>query len=368
MVGWTLRNSRGNPQSQWVTVQVPASGSEGWAERVSTGWGSVEAGTPDPIDPCRVNPKLKTVAELQGGVFSRQQATTCGYTPEQIRERLADGRWERVRYGQYSEAVDLTHLAPWDQQSVRHRRSIHAVVNSMRPGSVAVSHQSALVLHKLTTWGMNLDEVHLSRMDKTRGRSVAGVRHHRGKLTSADLAEIDGVVVTTLPRALVEAACTTSFEAAVVSADAALRERLVTKDDASRLLDVIEFWPGSATARAALSFASCLSESVGESRLRVLMNNHGLPKPLLQADFEDADGIFARVDFYFPEYRTVVEFDGLVKYGAGAPEVLVREKLREDRLRDLGVQVVRVTWADLARPAEVIARIRRAFHRARPTA
>ena len=50
---------------------------------------------------------LATVAEGQGGVFSRAQALSCGYTPQGIRDRIRSGRWERVRYGQYAEAADL---------------------------------------------------------------------------------------------------------------------------------------------------------------------------------------------------------------------------------------------------------------------
>ncbi|GAA3104901.1 hypothetical protein GCM10010530_30820 [Kribbella aluminosa] len=304
------------------------------------------------------------LADAQGGVYSRAQAADCDYTPGQIHDRIQDGRWERIRHGQYAEAVELSHLPPWEQQALRHRRLIHAVMNSLRPGTVAVSHQSALVLHGIPQWGPDLGEVHLSRLDRHRGGRIAGVRHHRGTLAAADLAVIDGLPATTVPRALVEMACISPFEAAVVSADAVRRERPRSTPDLERLRAATEFWPGSAMARAALDFSSPLSESVGESRLRVLMHNHGLPAPMLQVVFTDAEGFVARVDFYFPEQRTVVEFDGLVKYAGGTPETLIQEKLREDRLRALGLQVVRVTWADLEHPARLVARIRGAFARA----
>jgi len=312
-----------------------------------------------------VNPELKVVAAKQGGVFSRQQASRSGYTPEQMRERLADGRWEKVRYGQYAEAADLSGRPPWEQQIIRHRRSVHAAMNSVQPGSVVVSHQSALVLHELTMWGVDLDEVHLNRLDKRKGRLVAGVRYHRGNLTPADLTKVSGLAATTLPRALVELACTASFESTVVSADAAFHEHKVSTAEIVRLLTVIESWPGSASARSALAFVNPQCESVGESRLRVLMHNHGLPAPVLQSSFKDADGFVGRVDFYFPEYQTIVEFDGLMKYTNGSAEVLVQEKRREDRLRALGLEVVRITWSDLNRPATVVAQIRQAFVRAR---
>lgn len=311
-----------------------------------------------------MNAKLKLLAAGQGGVFSRVQAAECGYTSSQMHDRIRDGRWVRVRYGQYAEALELGHLTPWDQKTRRHQLLVHAVMNSMRPGTVAVSHQSALVLHDVPLWGVDLGDVHVCRLDDHRGGRISGVRHHRGKLAAADLTTTSGVPVTTVPRALFETACTSSFEAAVVSADAVRRSQLIADGEMQRLLAATEFWPGSATARAAVAFSNPLSASVGESRLRVLMHTHGLPEPELQTEFTDADGVIGRVDFFFRAERTVVEFDGLLKYGADARETVIREKLREDRLRALGLQVVRIIWADLEHPARVIARIRAAFARA----
>lgn len=314
-----------------------------------------------------VNPELKGVAARQGGVFSRGQAIAAGYSPEQMRERLADRRWERIRHGQYAEAVDLSHLPSWERETSRHRRAVHAVMNSFRPGSVAVCHQSALVLHDLDPWGVDLGEVQVNRLDERKGRVRAGVREHGGKLSPLDLTEANGLLLTTVPRAVVELACRCAFEPAVVAVDAALRRNLIGDVEIARLLEVTEFWPGGPMARAALAFGTRLSESAGESRLRVLMHDQGLPKPVPQYVFEDVAGFVARVDFYFPAQRTVVEFDGLVKYAEGSAEVLVREKIREDRLRALGLEVVRITWSDLARPESVAARLREAFARARRT-
>lgn len=314
-----------------------------------------------------VNPVLETVARTQGGVFSRRQALDSGYTPEQIQERLQSGRWERVRHGQYAERTDILHLTPWDREIHRHRRLVHAAMNSMRPGTAVVSHHSALLLHGIPVWHADLAEVQLTRTSGWRSGPAAGVRHHRGRLTAADLDEADGLAVTSVARALAETSTAGSFEVAVVSADAVLRAGRVSDDDLRRVLELSEFWPGGPTLRAALAFADPLAESVGESRLRALMHSQGLPAPVLQAVFEDASGFIARVDFYFPEHETVVEFDGLAKYAAGSREILVREKVREDRLRALGLQVLRTTWDDLAHPERTATYIRQAFARSRRT-
>lgn len=311
-----------------------------------------------------MNPKLKLLAGRQGGVFSRAQALATGYTPRQVLDRLADGRWERIRHGQYAERVDRTGLPPWDRARSHHVRAIHAVMNSLRPGTVVVSHQSAIALHGLPLWGLDLDRVHVTRLDGRAGGLTAGVQHHLGVLTPADLTLVDGLPVTTASRAIVETTCLASFESAVVIADAGLHTGALSSEEIERLLTLIEFWPGSPTARAARRFASPLAESVGESRMRVLMDQHGLPTPLLQSRFSDDDGFIGRVDFHFLTEVTLVEFDGLLKYGGGSPEVLVREKRREDRLRSLGFQVVRAEWADLDRPLHLMATIRQAFARA----
>jgi hypothetical protein len=65
----------------------------------------------------------------------------------------------------------------------------------------------------------------------------------------------------------------------------------------------------------------------------------------------------------------VGEFDGEVEYGRELQpgqdlgEVVFREKLREDALRDAGRQVVRWTWPDLSRFEVVVDRLERAFDR-----
>lgn len=307
---------------------------------------------------------MKAVAARQGNVFSRAQALACGYTDDQIRYLVADQRWRRIRHGQFAEAVDRSHQPPWTRLAAEHLEAVHALLNSLTAGSVAVSHQSALLLHGLPIYGLDVSKVHVTNLNR-RMRLMPGVTSHRGEVTAADLMTVDGVLMTNPARAVIETGCRASFESTVVAADAALRQGKVQPGEFGRLLDATVLWPGSPKARAAIRFTDGRSESVGESRLRILMADQGLPAPELQVEFADAAGQFARVDFYFPEFRTVVEFDGLVKYGDSAGEVVMREKAREDRLRALGLEIVRVTWADLASPAALAERIRRAFARYR---
>jgi hypothetical protein len=147
----------------------------------------------------------------------------------------------------------------------------------------------------------------------------------------------------------------------VVLSDAALRAGLVDQDELIAAADRFKHWQGSPAARAATRFADGRSESVGESRLRVLMANEGLPAPTLQAEIRDSGGpLLGRVDFLL-DGVLIVEFDGAQKYSDDAKRVIVAEKWREDRIRELGYSFVRVGWADLAHPARTADRIRRAL-------
>jgi hypothetical protein len=76
------------------------------------------------------------------------------------------------------------------------------------------------------------------------------------------------------------------------------------------------------------------------------------------------------VDFYWEEHKTIGEFDGKIKYGRllkpgqRIEDVIFDEKVREDELRDLGLQVVRWLWNDLGRAGLLRERVLRAFARA----
>ena len=59
-----------------------------------------------------------------------------------------------------------------------------------------------------------------------------------------------------------------------------------------------------------------------------------------------------------------MKYGRLLRDGEDPGQVVYREKLREDRLRELGWQVVRWVWADLAHPDVIAGRLRRAFARA----
>jgi hypothetical protein len=139
----------------------------------------------------------------------------------------------------------------------------------------------------------------------------------------------------------------------LVAADSALRQGLTSHAKLAAALAAHEGHPGVRGVSLLLPYADGRHESVGETRLAHAMRSMGFRfTPQVEYVIE---GQLIRTDFELDDAPVVVEFDGMAKYGAGlanpSPEqlraALVAEKLREDRLRSRGKQVVRFVWADL---------------------
>jgi hypothetical protein len=128
----------------------------------------------------------------------------------------------------------------------------------------------------------------------------------------------------------------------------------------SEIVDGISAHPhASAQRRSArvAALASPLAESAGESYSRAAFELLGFDQPVLQHVFHDQDGFIGRADCWWPQQRVVGEFDGTAKYldaavrgDTSAEEAVYREKLREDRIRGLGLGFVRWGWADVENP------------------
>ena len=115
---------------------------------------------------------------------------------------------------------------------------------------------------------------------------------------------------------------------------------------------------GIGRAREAIESIRHGAESPGESRLRLLLADAGLPVPLLNHELRDASGAFvARVDLAYPRERVALEYEGDIH--RVDRRVWQKDIRRRERVEDLGWRMVRVTADDLHAPAELIRRLRR---------
>ena len=182
--------------------------------------------------------------------------------------------------------------------------------------------------------------------------------------------EVDGLLVTGPVRTALDLARSLPHEAAVVALDAALRHGLLEHEVLRARLFDIAGTRGSRHAARVVRFADGRSESVGESRSRVVLHELGLSPSALQLVIRRPDGSFVgRTDFAWEDRRVVGEFDGRIKYGRllrpgqDPGDAVFEEKQREDAVRDEGWEVVRWTWSDLTVPGWIGERVRRAQER-----
>lgn len=308
---------------------------------------------------------LLSRAALRGGVFTTADATAVGVTRNQLAGLVRSG--EVVNVGPRAYVVGSAIQAATTPET-RHRLTTLAVLRSFG-GRVAASHHSALALHGLPFWRVDETTFHVCRV-AGRSSRVRGTLHIHESVPAQDLVTFrkTGAPCTNATLAVIGTAQVDGVEAGIVAADAALNRKLTTPDLLDKALGAMRHTPKIAAARQAVALADPLCESVGETRSRLVL--HSLPgAPSVRSQHEIRDGwgnLVARVDFLVGD-RVVVEFDGRVKYGMDGrrPEDdLWAEKRREDDLRALGYIVVRIVWADLARPDVIVQRVLAALSQA----
>lgn len=299
------------------------------------------------------------------GVFLRREALAAGYDDSHLYGALASGAIARVRHGAFVDGRIWRRA----NEVARHVLGCHAVALSHSP-PVAISHTSGALLHGVQAWGVDLGKVHVSRPASAVGRVHRDVAYHRDPV--AVLRSIDGTPTLDAAPSVLGAACVNGVEAGVVLVDSAYHLGICTPADLLAEFEGRRGWPGTARLQITLRLAQPGAESVAESRMRYLFWQRGLPKPELQYVVRDGSEVIGISDFAWPAYGLLGEFDGRIKYeellrpGERPSDVVVREKKREDRMREAtGWAMIRFTWADLNDPDRTEERVRRALDRRR---
>jgi very-short-patch-repair endonuclease len=306
-----------------------------------------------------MNDLLATLSAAHFGAFTAHDAYSCGYNRASLSQLVRRGRALRVGPSAYVDRNRYEAASPERQ----HEMTTRAVVRTFN-GRVYASHYSALTLMSLPVFGAPLDHIHVTRTADALSRRRPGLSVHTAYGPGAGLL-IGRTPSVTAALAVLGAAMTCGIETGVVAADAALATGKTSVEDLQAWLGRLSRHPNVTHAGQVVRLADARSESVGESRTRLLLNAIGF-QPTPQVEIRDAQGrLVGRVDFLLEGERIIVEFDGLMKYsGANGRDALAAEKSREDRLRSLGYEFVRLTWADLSRPATVERLMRLAIARA----
>lgn len=317
-------------------------------------------------------------------VFTFSDAVRWGFSRHQINRLVATGAWYRWHRGVYAVAAIVDGMSARDQHLAR----VVALLLS-RGGSDVASHLSAAAA---LGWPLPLDGPGEPTVTSPTGTSptrrrrsivvqVAGLERSDSMTLPLRLAGHRLDVACTRPaRTLADILRHLPLADSVAIGDAALRTGRPSLDAVVAQLDRQQRWPYIERGRKALLLLDPRRESWLESYSFVTLHLTGLPMPEPQVTVRDAHGRFvARVDGWMHEGAVALEADGRGKYLLGLPALstdvgvaaddvaahvrdrLLRQAVRQRRLEDLGVTVVRWTTGDItSRPQAVAARIARA--------
>lgn len=293
------------------------------------------------------------------GVIVRGEALDSGFTDADIKNAVRSGEIIIADRGHYIPTAGLPTVRWEREQEIYRRRCLTAAADG-----VVLTHQSAAAVLGLAMLQPDLRRIHVGVSRESSGKRRA-TRHVHCGLDMNDVATVDGVLATDLVRTAVDVALISDFAGALAAFDSALRlgatrEELAAAIDGRRRR-------GSVRARQALRYAARGAANPGESWSRAQMIQAGLPHPVLQREIE-VEGALYYSDFEW-DRLLIGEFDGEGKYlnnrrpGESIAQAVIREKNRENALRDMGFDVVRWDWPVLVANAvadRVVPHLRRA--------
>lgn len=287
-----------------------------------------------------------------GGFATRAGLLAAGVTDARLRTATKQGRVVRLRRGVYGLGLP---------DGIEHLR---AAAVSLR---AVVSHDSAALL-----WGLELAHQPTPAISVPRNRGRAryrGVQVHRRTVDETEVR--DGMRVTTVLRTVLDCAATLTLEDAVVVAESALRQGLVTLEELREAATRVRGRQAKRVRRV-VALADPASGSVLETLLRILLVCAGLAPDLTQFTVRDWRGRrIARVDFVYLKARLIVEADGFEFHRERADYRKDRRRANAFCLADWGLlrfsyedvrffpdYVIETVRQELAKPARRVRRPR----------
>jgi hypothetical protein len=193
-----------------------------------------------------------------------------------------------------------------------------------------------------------------------RGTSLGIVM--RGNCIRPDeLCVIDGIQCTTAARTAYDLGRRLALELAVIRIDALLN---ATRTPVSDVNSIAARYPGARGMRhlrTALDLADPGAESPQETRLRLLLVQSGLPRPVTQIPVKNDRGrVVRRIDMGYPQWMVGVEYDGEQHFTN--PDDYANDIERLEFLANRGWTIIRVSARQLRweRPA-IVQRVRNAL-------
>ena len=285
---------------------------------------------------------LAEMAARQYGIVSiRQLLGPLGYSQGAVTRAVAARRLHRIHRGVF--AVGHT--------SISLRGNCLAAVLTCGPDAL-LSHSSAAWLWEISN--RSPAPFHVTGPIRRRPRHPIRV-HHSEILAPEDRALVDGIPVTALPRTLLDLAA--SVPRFRLERALALAENIGIFDFGAieSLLARAGGHQGIRSLRRAIAIHRPLDvvHSDFERRFLAAVREAGLPRPSANFNFAGYE-----LDMYWAPERFAVELDVYETHGTRA--AFEEDRLRQEELKLIGVEMMRVTEPRFERESEqVIERVRR---------
>jgi hypothetical protein len=303
-----------------------------------------------------------TPEEIRSLLISRRSLDRAGCSSRSIQVALESDRLHRVRRGWYLPRDTWDALWPESQ----HLTEVIAMALATRGSDPVFSHASAAVLWGLPLYRVKPRRVHVVSDRAHPRHSIPGIMRHESPVPPADVAEIGGVLCTSLSRTVYDTTRVLGDEAGLALMDAAIAR--IGGDPWEFDDDAAETWTGEldrrlripgargvVRARRVAELADGRAQLPLESVTRYRLHQLGFPRARLQTPVPRADEGFYWLDIAIEGARTFIECDGKEKYldpelraGRSIEQVLLDEKAREDWIRGTtGWRIVRVGSDDM---------------------
>ncbi|MEX1043872.1 MAG: DUF559 domain-containing protein [Acidimicrobiia bacterium] len=283
-------------------------------------------------------------ALANGGVITRRDLMSLGFTARMIEGRLRRGQWSIVTRGLYRLAASDNH------------RDVLKSVLAAWPGAVA-SHDSAAQLHGFPH--VPAERLVVSHHSRTTFRFPGVEVRRTHDLDAWHLTEVDGIRTTTVARTIVDLAADRSAALIGRTVDQLISDGRVELFEVEAVVAAVarRGKPGMKTIRKVLETRSGpdRSGSLLERKGRTLIRDAGLPPPV--SEYPIPWTVSRRFDDAYPERKLAIEWDSRRYHGQ-------RAAFEADRARDRdaavhGWRILRFTWEDVTRyPDRVVDTVR----------
>ena len=291
---------------------------------------------------------LAAVASRQGGLFTRQQALTVGYTEREIKAKArGSGPWVVIRPGVYYRRGAFESLDSRGRWLLRDRA---AILTSRQPA--LLSHDSACRLLRIRTLDVDVPRSHLTLRGTGGGRTSGGVTRHRDLLPMC-AERVGDLVSTSYARTAIDIGRLHGFQHGLVAVDA-VRHMGVPLADLESELQRMSQHPFIARSVAAVAASVDGAESVLETLGRELVKELGIgePEPQFAVQIEGGRVVWCdiRVGCHVFECEGFVKLVDVAQGGVAnetPDKVLWKQRKRAAAIAAEGLGVSPIFWSDI---------------------